>query len=174
MEQKLFELDKNCSLLYITNYIENPSDLMIKLLADISFESKIVKLYGQDIPLPRLVADYKKDDNSYEYFNQMFTCLSDISKKLGFEALNNCSLNYYRNGKDYLGWYSPASIILTLYVGESRTLEIRKKNNMSSKELLIKSGSLLILYGCDVSSYEYKIKKEETNFPCISLMFYSV
>ena len=83
------------------------------LLKEIAWKQDTLKVYGKDIPLPRLTAWYGDKGYSYsgivEKINAWTPFLVKLKNRIE-EATdakyNGVLLNYYRSGKDSIGWHS--------------------------------------------------------------------
>jgi alkylated DNA repair dioxygenase AlkB len=180
--------------------ITNPDELYLKIMADVEFEQKSIKMFGKTVPLPRLTAFCAKNGLDQEleykysgivnksgawpsYFDPIVSKLGELGSQLmpGSNIPNSCLLNYYRNGEDYIGWHSDDEMpsymtnpIYSISLGEERSFEIRKKGAAASTRILLKNGHLLIMYGSKFQSYyQHRLPKAEDQKmkPRINLTF---
>lgn len=194
----IYKFEDDCYALLYNNLISNPEELYIKILSDIQFDQKYIKMYGKTIPLPRLTAFCVRNNLNIEYkysgitnnailWPSYFDSITGKLNELGLQLIPNCNipnscfLNYYRNGDDYIGWHSDDELksyetnpIYSISLGSERTFEIRKKNNNNVHKILLKSGSLLVMYGSKFQQlYQHRLPKIEDSkiLPRINLTF---
>jgi alkylated DNA repair dioxygenase AlkB len=67
-------------------------------------------------------------------------------------AFNSVLVNWYRNGEDYVGWHSDNEpelgeqpFIASLTFGAERVFEFRHKKSLQQGQVLLRSGTLLIM-----------------------------
>ncbi|MDD2723364.1 MAG: alpha-ketoglutarate-dependent dioxygenase AlkB [Methylovulum sp.] len=130
-------------------------------------------LHGQDWPdnryivagrqfiLPRLQTWHADPGIRYSYSNNLLETrpwtplLSEIRARvesyLNFQ-FNSVLVNLYRNGEDYVGWHSDNEpelggqpLIASLSLGEERPLQFRHKQSSDFGQVLLRSGSLLVM-----------------------------
>ncbi len=126
------------------------------------FEQRTFKIFGKEIPNPRLEVFYGPKDLSYSYSNQRIEVLEmpEFIVRLKEEIegststkFNSCLINLYRNGKDSNGWHSdnekelgPNPIIASVSLGAERKFQIRRKEKGSEiHNLILNHGSLLLM-----------------------------
>jgi alkylated DNA repair dioxygenase AlkB len=116
---------------------------------------------GRQFTLPRLQTWHADAGIRYSYSNNLLETRSwsplllEIRAKV--EALLNFSfnsvlVNLYRNGDDYVGWHSDNEpelgeqpFIASLTFGAERVFEFRHKKSLQQGQLLLRSGTLLIM-----------------------------
>lgn len=131
---------------------------------NIKWQHEKLKMYGKEHYLPRYTAWYGDAHKSYTYAGlksdpkRWNTGLLRIKKQLEEVTdtkFNSVLLNWYREGKDHMGWHSDDEkelgknpLIASINFGASRRFLLRRKDNENVKiELLLKHGSLLIMKG---------------------------
>lgn len=191
---KLYTFEQDCYLLIIDQLITDPDELLIKVLADIEFEQKHINMFGKLVPLPRLTAFCADTEHEYKYsgivnsaqiwppyFNNIAIRLNNLGVQLmpNSKVPNCCFINYYRNGNDYIGWHSDnemssyfANPIFSISLGDERTFEIKNKATDQITKVLLKNGSLAVMYGTKFQErYQHKIPKSTSNKLRINLTF---
>jgi alkylated DNA repair dioxygenase AlkB len=191
-----YKFEDNCTALLFLNYITNPNDLLNKIIADINFEQKHIKMFGKIIKLPRLTAFAAQENHEYKYsgiinksieFTPYMNVLSDNLGSIGSQIMpgslppNSCFMNYYKNGEDYIGWHSDdeyetylTNPIYSISLGECRLFEIRRKKMESAPitKIKLEPGSLLIMYGNKFQTlYEHRLPKDNSVNARINLTF---
>lgn len=162
---QLYTFEDDCYAIVMDLKI-NSEDLMIKIISDFDFE--LTKL-------PRLVAgcaDFPR------YFDSIIDQITNINTKITShnKIPDNCCVNYYRNGEDYMGWQinTNNNPMYNILLGEPRYIEIRKTLVTESPitRIPFKAGSLFIMYGGKFQTlYQYRLPKIEADQSSIHLMF---
>jgi alkylated DNA repair dioxygenase AlkB len=116
---------------------------------------------GRQFTLPRLQTWYADTGIRYSYSNNLLETRSwsplllEIRAKveafLNF-SFNSVLVNLYRNGEDYVGWHcdnepelGEQPFIASLTFGAERVFEFRHKKSLQQGQLLLRSGTLLIM-----------------------------
>jgi alkylated DNA repair dioxygenase AlkB len=116
---------------------------------------------GRLFILPRLQTWHADTGIRYSYSNNLLETRSwsplllEIRAKveafLNF-SFNSVLVNLYRNGEDYVGWHSDNEVelgeqpfIASLTFGAERLFEFRHKKTLQQGQLLLRSGTLLIM-----------------------------
>lgn len=151
---------------YDNFWTEREGNLLFqRLKLEIKWQQKNITLFGKTHLEPRLTAWYGDEGKVYTYShitmspNQWNETLIEIKEKIehftGFQ-FNSVLLNYYRHGKDSMGWHSDNEpelgqnpIIASASFGAERRflLKPRDKNNPLRQEIILRHGSLLIMAG---------------------------
>ncbi|MDD5275299.1 MAG: alpha-ketoglutarate-dependent dioxygenase AlkB [Methylovulum sp.] len=116
---------------------------------------------GRQFILPRLQTWHADPGIRYSYSNNLLETrpwtpqLSEIRAKVeGFLAyrFNSVLVNLYRNGDDHVGWHADNEpelgeqpFIASLTLGAARLFAFRHKKTLDSGQLLLPSGSLLVM-----------------------------
>ncbi len=133
-------------------------------------------IYGKKVAQPRLTAWYGDSGCTYSYSGvgnnplPWTTTLADIRKKLEVlldQQFNSVLLNYYRSGKDSIGFHSDderelgqTPIIASLSYGTPRILEFQhKKAEHPNSTVELTSGSLLLMMGDTQKNWKHGIRK---------------
>ncbi|MGZ8227278.1 MAG: alpha-ketoglutarate-dependent dioxygenase AlkB family protein [Methylococcaceae bacterium] len=116
---------------------------------------------GRQFILPRLQTWHADPGIRYGYSNNLLKTrpwtplLSEIRTQiesyLNF-SFNSVLVNLYRNGDDYVGWHADNEqelgdqpFIASLTLGAERPLQFRHKKSLAQGQVLLRSGSLLIM-----------------------------
>ncbi|MEQ1531912.1 MAG: alpha-ketoglutarate-dependent dioxygenase AlkB [Methylococcales bacterium] len=117
---------------------------------------------GRLFTLPRLQTWHADAGIRYSYSNNLLQTrtwtplLSDIRHKiedyLSF-SFNSVLVNWYRNGADYVGWHADNEpelgkhpVIASLSLGATRAFAVRHKHSLQTRQLDLRSGTLLIMH----------------------------
>lgn len=165
-------------LIYFTNfYSETQSRILFdKILSESEWNQDEIIIFGKKVKIPRLSSWYADVGVSYKYsgLELLPKTWSEVTKQIkakieeitGYE-FNSLLLNYYRDGKDSMGWHSDDEkelgnnpIIASLTLGYPRRFLFRKKDSRTEKmEISLENGSLLMMVGDFQSIYEHSIPK---------------
>ncbi len=141
------------------------ADILLKHLIDNTpWQQPRVKVYGKWHSTPRLVSFYAEEQLSYGYSQTLHcalpitTTLFDLKtriSRLTSIPFNAVLLNYYRDGRDTMGWHAdnekelgiqPA--IASLRLGAARDIHFKSRNGGEELvKLNLPSGSLRIMDG---------------------------
>ncbi len=102
--------------------------------------------------------------------------------KATLEQFNSLLLNYYRDGKDSIGWHSDDERELgknppvpSLSFGAERVFQIRHKVTKEKKEYILKHGSLLVMSGTMQHHWQHCVPKStKISSPRINLTFRNI
>ena len=151
-------------------------ELFATLLKTIEWKQDIIKMYGKDLPLPRLSAWYGDDTKPYTYSGITLNPLPwtkellEIKEKIEIEAkvkFTSVLLNRYRDGQDYVGWHTDAEkelginpIIGSVNFGATRKFQLRRIDDHKEKvEVELKHGTLLIMAGTTQHFWQHQVPK---------------
>lgn len=158
------------------------------LLTEIDWQHDEVLAYGKQISTRRKTAWLADEGLSYKYsgilrkptpWTPTVLAIKQRVEKDAGESFNACLLNYYQSGQEGMGWHSDsepeiveASTIASVSLGATRRFQFRHKLEGLKQELLLESGSLLLMKG-DVQQYwQHQVPKMlREKEPRISLTF---
>ncbi len=170
---------------YYPNFILK--DYFSTLQNEVSWREETISLFGKTLLQPRLISLQGDNEIKYSYSKKEYNASSWTSsliiiKKIIFKKLNLdfncCLLNFYRDGKDSMGWHSdnekelgPEPIIASLSFGATR---IFKYKSDSTHSIALESGSLLIMRGQFQNNYKHAIMKCSYSEGRINLTFRNI
>lgn len=144
---------------------EREADTLFEALrADIEWEQHKVRLFGREVPSPRLSAWHGDPDAAYRYSGfthrprPWTSPLSDLRVAVEREvgtAFNSVLLNRYRDGRDAMGWHAddepelgPEPVIASVSLGAARRMRFRHRTRKEwTADLSLGNGSLLVMAG---------------------------
>ena len=152
------------------------SDLYFnQLLQEVDWQQEQIKMFGKDLPLPRLTAWY--GDKGYTYSGLqnkpkpwlpiLLELKQEVEKATG-HTYNSVLINLYKNGQSSMGWHSddepelgPEPGIASISFGAERRFGFRHKYNKAQKNvyLPIQHGSLLLMQGQTQHNWQHAIPK---------------
>lgn len=163
---------------YISNFLnrEEADKLYNRLVEEIDWEEREIKMFGKVYMQPRLIKWY--GDKAYSYSKQDFQAqkmpqiVEELKEKVqefsGVEC-NSVLINYYRNEQDSMGKHSddekelgPNPTIISVSVGEEREFVIIDKNSKERIKINLEHGSLLIMNKDSQHKYWHELPKSRT------------
>lgn len=171
-------------------FLKDEADLFfLKLKNQIEWRQETIKLFGKTIMQPRLTALYGNPDKPYGYSGIIMQPFpwTDFLTEIKFRieekvqaSFTHVLLNYYRDGKDSMGWHrdneaslGPNPTIASISFGETREFQIRNYFEKKVKlKVALDHGSLLVMGGSSQHHWEHQITKtSKTLGPRINLTF---
>lgn len=176
---------------YIPDFLNKQEAL--KLLQNLEkntpWQQDEITLFGKTHLQPRLTAFYGAENLSYSYSNIQMKALSWTSNLLGLKnevekmaqtTFNCVLLNYYRDGKDSMGWHADDEkelginpIIASITLGSERFFHLKHNTVPELKcKIKLENGSLLLMKGSTQHFYKHQIPKTNKEImPRINLTF---
>jgi alkylated DNA repair dioxygenase AlkB len=131
--------------------------------------------YGTNFP--RLTSYYADEGVKYAYsgvvhgslpWPKVLMLVRKRIEDLTNEQFNSLLLNYYRNGKDSIGWHQDNErelgqnpMVPSISLGAERTFHIRHKATKEKKTFVLGNGSLLLMGGTMQHHWEHSVPKTE-------------
>jgi len=200
-EPKLFDpsggvrlvLEEHGLVTYDPYFLGAPAadELLRELLHVVPWKQEHLRLYGRDIPFPRLTAWYGDPGAVYTYsgiVNRPLPWIGALARlrdrlhvALGVR-FNSALLNLYRTGSDGMGWHADDErelgerpLIASVSLGAARRFELRPVPKGESRGLALEHGSLLVMSGDTQRSWKHQVPKEPTvRAPRVNLTFRTV
>lgn len=190
MKSKIFSLP-DAELEYFPNFLnKEKADLLLeKLLKEVHWQQQNIKLFGKEIPQPRLTAFYAEQGISYTYsglqlkpknFSTELWELKQKTQELSGYDFNTCLANLYRRGNDSMGWHADDEkvlgknpVIASISLGGIRRFQFKHKTNKDLKESIeLQHGSLLMMKGSMQHFWKHQLPKTKKEVaPRINLTF---
>ncbi|MEJ6475119.1 alpha-ketoglutarate-dependent dioxygenase AlkB [Pseudoalteromonas piscicida] len=146
------------------------------LLASVPWQQNTITLFGKTHQTPRLERFIADPDVRYSYSGKLLENAPWPPMLLGIRAtleqrfnvtFNAVLANFYRDGQDSMGWHSddepelgPTPVIASLSLGATRKFKIRHKSNQSVTDILLETGSLLVMQGDSQRDYQHALPKQ--------------
>lgn len=165
------------NLIYIDDFYDIiRSQYFLKVLQDeLVWRQETIRLFGKPVLIPRMQAWYGDKDAHYKYSGLALIPLpwtptlkaikTDLESILS-TPFNSVLANLYRDGQDSMGWHSDNEkqlgdkpIIASLSLGQSRKFSIKHKSSGEKIDLILQSGSLLIMLGNLQQHWQHSIPK---------------
>jgi len=165
--------------------------LLKKFISKLPWESMIIKMFGKDTKIPRLQCWIGDEGCEYRYSGKQLNRqiwnqdLIMIRKKIYKELkidFNSVLANYYRDGKDSMGWHSddekelgPNPTIASISFGGERDLVFRNKITKETLAIPQTNGGLILIDGETQRNWQHSIKKTQKVIgPRINLTFRNI
>ena len=165
--------------------------LLTKLISDLPWESMIIKMFGRNMTIPRLQCWIGDEGCDYKYSGKKLNRrswtkdLTMIREKIYEEFkidFNSVLVNYYRDGKDSMGWHSddekelgPNPTIASISFGSERDLVFRNKISKETRSIAQAHGCLILIDGRTQKNWQHSIKKTQKVIgPRINLTFRNI
>ncbi len=146
------------------------------LLAQLAWEQRSIRMFGREIPEPRLVAWHGEPDAVYRYsgrtnlpqpWTPLLMLLRSQIQELTGHTFNSVLANRYRSGSDAMGWHSddepelgPAPTIASLSLGSVRRMQLRPRpSGPIALAVDLPPGSLLLMAGHTQRAYHHRIAR---------------
>lgn len=161
---------------FVVNFLAHADDLFPLLLNTIEWQERIIRIYGQDIPLPRRTAWYGDPESEYVYSGiknkplPWTDALSEVRAVVQEHCgvtFNSVLINRYRSGKDSVAWHADDEpelgfqpVIASVSLGATRTFRFKHKRQADLKaSVALTHGSLLVMRGQTQANWLHSIPK---------------
>lgn len=145
-------------------------------------------MFGKEIITEREVAWYGDEPSAYTYsgttrqalpWTHALLLLKKLVERTTNRTYNSCLLNYYPNGNQGMGWHSDdepemhhQSGIASVSLGAERKFVFKHKKQPQKVELMLASGSLLLMEGATQTHWLHSLpKSRKIASPRINLTF---
>lgn len=164
---------------YIESWLDADSSqsALTRLLSEVTYSQHRVRMFGRELPAPRLSAWVGDPDAVYTYSRVRYQplpwtpTLTELRDRLLAEfgvRFNSVLVNRYRDGSDSMGWHAddeaelgPEPVIASISLGATRQMRFRSRpaSNRVSLALTLEHGSLLWMAGATQHNYQHAILK---------------
>lgn len=161
-------------IIYLPQWLsEQEADALYHALSqELAWHQGDVFIFGKWHKIPRLQAFHGEPGLSYRYSGKSLTpepwtpillSLRDQLKSMGYSP-NAVLANWYRDGKDKMGWHrdnepelGTEPVILSISLGACRDFQIRHRATKETQTIALEHGSLLIMKGKSQTDYEHQL-----------------
>ncbi|MBF0277469.1 MAG: alpha-ketoglutarate-dependent dioxygenase AlkB [SAR324 cluster bacterium] len=186
-----FDLPDAELVLYDSFFTQQESDALYRNLKEkIEWQQDQIKIYGKQHRVPRLAAwcDLKHRPFAYSGISMRshswISELSFIKEKVEAEVdyqFTSVLLNFYRDGKDSVGWHSDDEkelgknpVLASVSFGETRPFQLRHscRKELDKVDIPLSHGSFLLMKGTTQHFWKHQIPKTSRSIaPRINLTF---
>ncbi|GAB3574299.1 alpha-ketoglutarate-dependent dioxygenase AlkB family protein [Hymenobacter daeguensis] len=166
-------------LLYDASFLSatEATALLAQLTAETAWEQRAIRIFGQQMPQPRLTAWYGDAEARYAYsglrweprpWSPALSALRQRVEAATGARFNSVLLNLYRTGQDSMGWHAddepelgPAPAIASLSLGATRRFRLRPRAGLPHAPLSLDlpTGSLLLMRGPTQQHWQHALPK---------------
>jgi alkylated DNA repair dioxygenase AlkB len=180
-------------LYYLPGFISQTEAQLLfeRLQTELVWRGEEITIAGRRVKVPRLVCWYGDEGAVYRYSGVAHDPLPwpDILRRLKrmIEAVcgrvfNSVLGNLYRDGRDSMGWHADKErelgenpYIASLSLGEERLFKVRHNTTGECVDILLASGSLLLMGGCLQHHWRHCVPKaSEAKAARINLTFRNI
>lgn len=152
---------------------EAADEALALLLAALPWSNHAVRLFGREIPAPRLSAWIGDPGATYRYSGieriplPWPAALASMRDRLEAELrtpFNSVLANLYRDGRDSMGWHADderelglAPVIASVSLGAVRRFVLRHRDHDTRLALALPHGSLLVMAGETQRRYRHAL-----------------
>lgn len=171
--------------------IKETKNYLDRLLTTIEWRNDEIILFGKHIQTKRKVAWYGDDTYSYTYSKttkQALAWTDDLralkrkAEEVSGASYNSCLLNLYHGGDEGMSWHSDNEkelkkdgAIASFSFGAERRFQFKHKGKGQLVEVLLESGSLLVMRGpCQTYWLHALPKTKKVMRPRINLTFRTI
>jgi alkylated DNA repair dioxygenase AlkB len=147
------------------------------LIENIQWRQDKIKIFGKSIDQPRLTAFYGDTNKDYSYsgiimkpidWNDDLLFIKNRVEEIAEIEFTSVLLNYYRDGKDSMGWHSDDEkelgqnpVIGSVSFGQSRVFQLRHKfrKDIKKVDIALTNGSFLLMKGTTQHFWQHQIPK---------------
>lgn len=151
------------------------------LIDKIQWRQDKIKIFGKLIDQPRLTALYGDINKEYSYsgivmkpicWNEDLLFIKNRVEDIAKTKFTSVLLNYYRDGKDSMGWHADDEkelgqnpVIGSVSFGESRVFQMRHKFRKDIKryDIPLTNGSFLLMKGTTQHFWQHQVPKTSKN-----------
>ncbi|HSJ68498.1 MAG TPA: alpha-ketoglutarate-dependent dioxygenase AlkB [Anditalea sp.] len=149
------------------------------LKQNVPWRQEPIKIFGKEIMQPRLTALYGDPAIPYSYsgiqmvphpFTDQLLKIKHKVELLAGVTFTHALLNYYRNGRDSMGWHrdnekslGTEPVIGSVSFGASRSFQLRHYIDKKPKiSIALGSGSYLLMKGQTQQHWEHQVPKTQS------------
>lgn len=180
----------NADVQFVAQFFDDATatELLRELIASTPWETHFVNIFGRNIAAPRQSSWHGEPHCSYRYSKVRYepkawtpelTAVREALVRAGVGEFNCVLANFYRSGADSMGWHSDDEaelgtnpLIASLSFGATRRFCLRHKTLPEKTELVLSSGSLLVMAGDTQENYQHALPKMAgVGMPRVNLTF---
>jgi alkylated DNA repair dioxygenase AlkB len=142
--------------------VDEADFLMACLQKSSAWRTENISLFGRSVQMPRQIA--WQGEKPYTYsgvthppapWSPEVLRIKEMVEALAGARFNAVLLNYYRDGRDSMGWHSdderslgPEPLIASVSLGAARVFQVRRRDNHRERfNLMLPHGSCLLMGG---------------------------
>jgi len=142
---------------------------------EVRWRQHIIRMFGREIPSPRLTAFQGDDRIQYSYSGITLEAapwspaVADVRGRMEDvvgRPFNSVLINKYRDGSDSMGWHADDEnelgqepVIASVSLGDARRFLLRNNETGVKRETMLTSGSLLVMGGRSQHDWKHAVPK---------------
>lgn len=155
---------------------DESQNLFQDLMDNTTWKQEQIQVPGKKVPLPRLTAWYGDAGKSYRYsgitvhplpWTETLLKIKNRIQGVAGADFNSVLLNLYRSERDSVAWHSDDEpelgmnpVIASVSFGDTRNFQLKHKRRRElRREVLLSSGSLLVMGGATQHHWLHRIPK---------------
>ena len=189
---RVFELEDGC-VRFIERFLSNAEERrwLAALREQTQWRQERIRLFGRSHPTPRLTAWHGDEDAVYRYsglemrpepWTDALRTVKQRVEAVSGASFNSVLLNYYRDGRDAMGWHSDDEpelgaqpLIGSLSLGATRRFLLRHKTVPNQHLALeLPGGSYFEMSGPIQRHWRHRVPKAAAGGPRINLTFRTI
>ena len=155
--------------------VDEADAMLHALLGEVPWEVHTIRMFGREVPSPRLSCWIGDPGATYTYSRTRFEprpwtpALGALRDRLAREVgvrFNSVLANRYRDGTDAMGWHSddepelgPEPVIASVSLGAPRTFAFRARADGRRVDQVLAHGSLLVMSGRTQHAWRHAIPR---------------
>ena len=157
--------------------VKEADSLFQSLQQQLDWQQAEIRMFGRMVRIPRLQCFQGDPGISYRYsglslqtepWHPLIHALKQRVESIVHHTFNTVLINYYRDGKDSMGWHSDDEpelgsnpVIASLSLGATRCFKMKHKTktDLQPISLNLPSGSLLVMSGSTQTHWLHQITK---------------
>ena len=178
----------------IKDFLPTQADKLFEYLQDprrTGWEQWTMRFGERIQPIAHLNQFYGDPGTVYRYSQQTLTPKRPWNNGLTFAReqlrqqidadFNACLLNYYRTGRDSVGWHAddesdlvPPTLIASISLGAERIFELKHTSGTPHHKIPLPHNSCLVMHGTCQQHYRHRVDKVRSAKPRINLTYRQV
>ena len=171
--------------------LKETQEYLSRLLTTVEWRNDEIIMFGKRIQTKRKVAWYGDDTYSYTYskmtkqalvWSDDLRALKRKAEEVSGSSYNSCLLNLYHDGDEGVSWHSDDEkelekdgAIASFSFGAERKFQFKHKGTGQLVEVLLESGSLLVMRGpCQTHWLHALPKTKKVRLPRVNLTFRTI
>jgi alkylated DNA repair dioxygenase AlkB len=164
-------------------------ELLARLLSSLDWEQPRLRIFGREVPTPRLTAWVGDPGAAYAYSGVTHEprpwpqCLAGLRERLHASlgvCFNSVLANLYRDGRDSVGWHSDDErelgeepVIASVSLGARRRFQMRQRaEGGETVAFELEHGSLFTMWGSTQKSWKHCVPRSaRCGTPRVNLTF---
>ena len=150
--------------------------VLAALCDQVAWRHDTLRMYGRDVPIPRLQAWYGDPETDYTYSGLLLVpeawippllALRTVVEHFADHSFDSVLCNRYRDGADGLSWHAddepelgPEPVIASVSLGAPRVFALRRRDDHAERhDVVLGDGDVLVMRGRTQACWEHAVPK---------------